>query len=158
MKLKIVACAALTLAACATVSTTPTMTGEPYGAPITLKTVTPVSKILAQPAQYVGKDVLIEGEVVAVCEKKGCWMDLKTDADGVMQVKVEDDVIIFPVSARGRKALVQGVVEEMKQTPEQVKAAAAHRAEEQGEKFDSTQVFKPATTYRIMGKGALIRD
>jgi Domain of unknown function (DUF4920) len=104
-----------------------------------------------------GKRVLIEGEVVAVCEKKGCWMDL--DANGAeIQVKVPDDEIIFPFSARGRTALVEGTVEELKLTSEQAFAAAAHRAEEQGEPFDSTANYPPGTSYRIAGSGALIRD
>ena len=143
----------LLLAAC---GASPQFEGEPYGEPLTLSEVTKVSDILASPQEYVGKRVLIEGEVKEVCEKKGCWMDIV--ADGVeIQVKVEDDVIVFPVSARGKTALVEGIVEEMQLTSEQVFAAEAHRAEEQGEPFDSTQVFAPATRYRVKGTGALIR-
>ena len=137
-------------------SAAPAFEGEPYGEPLTLTEVTDVSKILASPAEFVGERVLIEGTVEAVCEKKGCWMDLIAD-DERIQVKVEDDVIVFPVSAKGKTALVEGVVEELDFTAEEAFAAAAHRAEEQGEPFDSTATYPATTSYRIQGEGALIR-
>jgi hypothetical protein len=155
MKLRTAAVAVLVLAAC---QSAPRFEGEPYGEPLTLTEVTEVSEILATPAEYVGKRVLVEGEVVAVCEQKGCWMDLETSDDAEIQIKVPDDVIVFPVSARGKTALVEGIVEERQLTSEQAFAAAAHRAEEQGEAFDSTAVFAATTVYRIQGSGALIRD
>ena len=148
--------AAITLSACANAPEKPVFEGDPYGDKLTLTDLTPVSAILETPADYVGKKVLVQGEVVEVCEKKGCWMDLKTGEEEI-QVKVEDDVIIFPVSAKGKTALVEGVVEERDMTAEQVFAAEAHRAEEQKQPFDSTQVFQPRKSYRIMGTGALIR-
>jgi hypothetical protein len=155
MKLTTVVLVAVTVASC---GTAPAFEGEPYGAPLTLTEITDVSTILATPDKYVGERVLIEGEVTAVCEMKGCWMDIETADDARIQVKVEDDVIVFPVSARGKTALVEGIVEAMERTSEQAFAAAAHRAEEQGEAFDSTAVFAPETVYRIQGSGALIRD
>jgi hypothetical protein len=136
---------------------TPRFEGEPYGEPLTLTQITPMSDILAEPRSYVGKRVLVEGTVVAVCEQKGCWMDLESGADQI-QVKVEDDVIVFPVSARGSTALVEGIVEERELTSEQAFAAAAHRAEEMREPFDSTAVYPATTVYRIQGTGALIRS
>jgi len=155
MKLFATALAVLVVTSC---NTHPKFEGEPYGEPLTLKEVTEVSDILAAPQAYVGKRVLIEGVVKEVCEKKGCWMDIAAPNDAEIQVKVADDVIVFPMSARGKTALVEGVVEELQLTSEQVFAAEAHRAEEQGEAFDSTRVFEPATTYRVQGTGALIRD
>lgn len=135
----------------------PPFQGDPYGEPLTLTEATPVSTILADPEAWVGQRVLIRGEVREVCEKKGCWMDI-AHPDGLIQVKVTDDVIVFPVSARGRAAVVEGTVEALALTAEEAFAAAAHRAEEQGEPFDSTAVFQPTTTYRIQGLGAVIMD
>jgi hypothetical protein len=145
------------LAACTnTTPRQPVFEGEQYGEALTMTDVTPISAILAAPAEYVGERVLVEGEVAAVCDKKGCWMDIVADGAEI-QVKVEDDVIVFPVSARGSTALVEGIVEELPMTAEQAFAAAAHRAEEQGESFDSTAVYPATTVYRIKGSGALIR-
>ena len=133
------------------------MAGDVYGEPLTLSTVTSVGTILQTPEEWVGKRVLIEGRVTEVCEKKGCWMDI-AHPEGLIQVKVADDVIVVPLSARGKSALVEGTVEALEQTAEQAFAAAAHRAEEQGEPFDSTAVFAPTTVYRIQGIGAVITE
>ena len=134
--------------------------GTPYGEPLTLSEVTHVSTILDNPEQYVGERVLVEGMVVAVCEMKGCWMDIASDrAYEKIQVKVDDGVIVFPVSARGRQALVEGVVEILELTEEQAIAQAQHRAEELGEEFDPSSVPSgPQTTYRIRGLGAVVAD
>jgi hypothetical protein len=154
MKLVTVVLLACVAAGCG--SSAPVVEGEQYGEPLTLTRVTPVSAILAAPAEYLGERVLVEGTVVDVCSNKGCWMDIETEGAEI-QVKVEDDVIVFPMSAKGRTALVEGVVEQRDLTREQAFAAAAHRAEEQGLPFDSAAVYPAATVYRIRGIGALIR-
>jgi hypothetical protein len=148
----------LLLAACgAAPQPTPVFEGEPYGESLTLTTLTPIPEIVAAPEQYVGERVLIEGLIVDVCDNQGCWMDIES-GDAQIQVKVDDGVIVFPMSAKGRTALVEGLVEQRDLTSEQAFAAAAHRAEERGEAFDSTAVYAATTIYRIRGLGALIRD
>ena len=134
-------------------------TGTTYGEPITLTSVTPVSAILDDPAAYVGQRVLVQGMVVAVCEEKGCWMDIASDQDfEKVQIKVDDGVIVFPLSAKGRQALVEGVVEELQLTEEQAIAEAQRKAEEHGETFDPSTIQGPQTIFRIRGSGAVIAD
>jgi hypothetical protein len=157
MLLRTAAVLALFLVACQSAAPAPSFEGEPYGESLTLTTVTPVGDIVADPDRYTGERVLVEGTVVDVCDDQGCWMDIEAD-DARIQVKVDDGVIVFPTSAKGRKALVEGVVERRDLTSEQAFAAAAHRAEEQGEAFDSTAVYPATTIHRIRGIGALIRD
>ena len=139
------------------VDATPTLEGDRYGAAITLDRITPVAHILAAPASYLGQTVLVEGRVGEVCEHSGCWMDVVAD-DGVdIRVKVEDGVIVFPLSARGRTALVEGKVEALELTPAETFARAANRARAAGEPFDSSATYPASTVYRIRGTGALIR-
>ncbi|MDT8342655.1 MAG: DUF4920 domain-containing protein [Longimicrobiales bacterium] len=135
-------------------------TGTPYGEPLTLSDVTPVSAILEAPEAYLGERVLVEGMVVAVCESRGCWMDIAGDRDfEKIQVKVEDGVIVFPLSARGKTARVEGVVEELRLTYEEALEEARHQAEEHGTEFDPTSVPEgPQTRYRIRGIGAVVAD
>ena len=134
-------------------------TGTTYGEPITLTSVTPISAILDDPAAYIGQRVLVQGMVVAVCEEKGCWMDIASDREfEKVQIKVDDGVIVFPLSARGKQALVEGVVEELQLTEEQAIAEGKRKAEEHGETFDPASVQGPQTIFRIRGSGAVIAD
>ncbi|MGD8320593.1 MAG: DUF4920 domain-containing protein [Gemmatimonadota bacterium] len=133
--------------------------GTVYGEAITLTEVTPVSTILDDPDAWVGRRVLVQGMVVAVCEMKGCWMDIASDRDyEKIQIKVDDGVIVFPLSAKGKSALVEGVVERLDLTADQALEEAKRKAEEHGETFDPSSVTGPQTIYRIRGHGAVIAD
>ncbi|MGE5664544.1 MAG: DUF4920 domain-containing protein [Deltaproteobacteria bacterium] len=98
--------------------------GTLYGGGVTVERASSISDILAEPGSYVGKTVKVTGKVVDVCAHRGCWMDLAGEASGqAIRVKVEDGVIVFPASARGRQATVQGAVEMMTPCPEEAAAA-----------------------------------
>lgn len=130
---------------------------EALGDPITLTEVTPVSAILDAPEEFLGERVLVEGTVVEVCEMRGCWMDIASDREyEKIQIKVDDGVIVFPLTARGKKALVEGTVELLEMTYEEALEDARHKAEEHGTEFDPSTVTGPVTVYRIRGLGAVI--
>lgn len=128
------------------------------GAPLTIDTVTKVSEINKDPDQYLGKNVLIEGLVINVCAKRGCWMDLASDLPfEKIQVKVVDGEIVFPMEAKGRIARVEGTVDKVQLSQDQAIRMGKHKAEEQGIPFDPASVTGPETFYRIKGLGAVIK-
>jgi hypothetical protein len=128
-----------------------------YGEEITLQDTTLVSHILADPDAYLGQKVLVTATVVDVCSMRGCWLELASEEEfGKIRVKVDDGVIVFPMSARGRRAVVEGVVEKVTLTEEEVLEREKHHAEENGLEFDPSTVTGPETTYQIRGLGALI--
>lgn len=132
--------------------------GNKYGKEITLKEKTKISAILANPQKFVGKNVLVEGTVVAVCEKRGCWIELASDEKfQKIKIKVKDGEIVFPLEESGKTALVEGTVYEIKMTKEQALEQAKHEAEEHGTKFDPASVKGPSTIYQIKGLGAVIK-
>jgi len=132
--------------------------GNKYGKEITLKEKTKISAILANPQKFVGKNVLVEGTVVAVCEKRGCWIELASDEKfQKIKIKVKDGEIIFPMEESGKTALVEGTVYEIKMTKEQALEQAKNEAEEHGTKFDPASVKGPSTIYQIKGLGAVIK-
>jgi hypothetical protein len=96
--------------------------------------------------------------VVDVCDHMGCWMDIVTDDDRTIRVKVDDGVIVFPQNATGQRVRVEGVVEKIERTEAEAIEAARHRAEERGLEFDPTTVTGPETIYRIKATGALIAE
>ena len=132
---------------------------ETYGGKFTLSDVTEISEILATPEEFVGKKVLVQGMVVDVCAKRGCWMYLASDKPfEKIQIKVLDGVIVFPMSARGKNALVEGEVEALKYSKEDAITWLQHTAEEKGESFDPANVTSGMTVYRIKALGAEIGD
>jgi hypothetical protein len=167
MRAALIAAALLPLVACGPspepaddmASGPPTLAGTSYGEAITLETLTPVSAILDDPDAWVGQRVLVQGMVVAVCDVKGCWMDVAADRESEkIRIKVDDGVIVFPLSARGQTALVEGIVEKVELTYAQALEQARHEAEEHGEAFDSSSVTGPQTLFQIRGLGAIIAD
>lgn len=132
--------------------------GKKYGKDITLKEKTKVSDILANPEKYVGKKVLIEGPVVDVCDKRGCWIDVGSDKQfEKIKVKVKDGEIVFPMEEKGKDAVVEGEVYKISLTKEQALERAKEEAKEHGTKFDPSSVTGPVTFYQIKGIGAEIK-
>ena len=128
------------------------------GQPLTLDTVTKVSEINKNPEQYVGKPVLVEGLVISVCAKRGCWMDIASDVPfEKIQIKVVDGEIVFPLEAKGKTARVEGIVDEIQLSKDQAIRMGKHRAEEQGTDFDPASITGPVTFYRVKGLGAVIK-
>jgi len=130
-----------------------------FGSEISLEEKTNISDILNSPEDYLDQKVLVEGEVLDVCQKMGCWMELKSDVEGEkIKVKVKDGDIIFPVEAKGQTALVEGTVYKIELTQEEAAEYLEHVAEEQNQEFDSSTVTGPMTIYQIKGLGAEIYD
>jgi hypothetical protein len=133
--------------------------GTVYGERPTLSDTTLVSAILTDPEAYLDQRVLVAGTVVEVCEKRGCWLQLAGDQEfQTLRVKVEDGVIIFPMTARGHAAVVEGVVEKIVLSADEAREQARTHASEQGLPFDSTATFEPTTTYQLRGIGAIIAE
>ena len=134
--------------------------GESYGNGVSLTETTSIREILARPDDFVGKTVRIEGPVLDVCPMKGCWMELgaaQGDGTASLRVKVDDGVITFPVTAKGKLAVAEGKVEALPMSREQYVGWLAHLAEERGETFDPASVGEgPFCILQIHGTGAKI--
>lgn len=131
---------------------------EKFGKEISLTEKTNISKILSAPEDYVGKTVLVQGEILEVCAMAGCWMELKSDAENQkIKIKVKDGDIVFPVEAKGKSALVEGTVYKIKLTKEEAIEYYEHVAAEQGTEFDKSSVTGSVTLFQIKGIGAEIK-
>jgi hypothetical protein len=129
-----------------------------YGKKITLKEPTKISDILANPEQYADKRVLVEGSVVDVCKNRGCWIRLSSDKEfESIRFKVDDGVIVFPMSAKGKTALAEGIVSVKTYSKEELIEQGEHHAKEEGKTFDPATVTGPKTVVQIKGEGAVIK-
>ena len=150
----------LTIACVLALTASLAFAGNPknYGKTLTLKEVTRVSEILANPEKFNGKRVRVQGAVVDVCSKRGCWIRLASDKEYESIVfKVEDGVIVFPMDAKGKTAVAEGVISAKTYTVEQLIEQGKHQAEETGKPFDPSTVKGPKAVVRIMGEGASIQ-
>ena len=127
------------------------------GAPLALKSPTPIPDLNAKPSDYVGKTVQVKGKVTEVCQMMGCWMMIvDPDTKASVRIKVKDGEIVFPKDAPGKVAVAEGKFTKIELTKEQAIAQAQHEAEENSKPFDPASVKGPATIYQIAGTGAVI--
>lgn len=132
--------------------------GEKFGAGVTLAEATPAAKILANPDEYVGKRVRVDGEIQEVCKMAGCWFNMKADDGKTIKFKVQDGVMTFRQDGVGKRVVAEGVIRKMVLDMEKTIKVAEHEALEQGKPFDRASVKEPMTIVRIEGLGAVVQD
>lgn len=138
----------LVLAAC---STEPVATPEPaapkaaapsappsdaYGDPLSPAAERVVlAELVKTPARWADKTVHVEGKVTAVCQNRGCWMEIGDEA-GTAHVKLGGHKFFVPRSASGRTARVEARVQ-----PAVDKGHCEAEAEEQTGKVAKVELF-----------------
>lgn len=114
---------ALALAACegspeARLGAPPAVESEPAGsertfgtAPDESRPITALSSILAEPERFRDQVVRTEGEIAQVCQRMGCWMELREDANGpAVRVPMAGHSFFLPRDVSGRRAMLEGRV------------------------------------------------
>jgi hypothetical protein len=135
-----------------------TPAGDMYGEALVPTEPVSIAAIHEDPESFEGKTVRVEGTVTEVCPMRGCWVELAGVEDGsTIRVKVDDGVIVFPLSAKGKSARVEGTVEKITMTEDEARSWFRHEAAELGRTFDPESVTGPQTIWRIKGRGAEIR-
>ncbi len=70
-----------------------------------------LTKLLADPTEFDGKTVALEGKVRKACEKKGCWMELAGSEKGPgVRVTFKNYGFFVPTTSAGSTAKVEGVI------------------------------------------------
>jgi cytochrome c-type biogenesis protein CcmE len=139
-------------------TTEPALEGTVYGEGVTATLVVAPADLVARIEEFEGKRVRVEGLVTDVCAKRGCWFKLAGDENSAQTVtiKVTDGVIVFPMEAKGKRAVAEGEFTVIEMTMEQTLAYKKHHAEEHKEEFDPSTVTEPLTYYQINATGAVI--
>lgn len=122
-----------------------------FGAPLTLKKSLPLTQAITQFKANPEGPLLVEATVDKVCQKKGCWMALKsTDSD--VRVTFKDYGFFVPMSLIGKTVLVEGLISEKKLSLKETK----HLVEDEG--GDPKSVTKPRTEYQMVALGVAVKD
>ena len=145
---------ALTTAAFAQESIAPAKVGVKYGKAITDKNAISVQKLestLKTKKQFSGK---IEGEVVGVCKKKGCFLTLKREGqvDPIM-VRFTDYGYFVPANLVGKTVVVEGKAKVKELSVKQLQ----HNAEDAGKSAaEIAKISQPKTDINIVADGVLV--
>ena len=123
------------------------------GAPIA--EVVDLEDVFANPKDYVGKTVRVEGYIVRSCQKQGCWAELgaKKDAKETVRVTMKDHQFFIPLKSAGFKAVTEGVFGIKTLSKEQVK----HLVEDDGAKFDKINEDGTVTVMSLVATGIVLK-
>lgn len=106
--------------------------------------IVPIEQLVADPKAWDGKDVVTEGVIKEVCQKKGCWHTIATADPAVsVMVKDKDYKIFLPKEAGGKKVHVKGTFA----VAELSEAEARHYAEDA--RKDPTTIVGSQKTFAI---------
>lgn len=67
-----------------------------------------LSAVINDPEAYTGQVVRTEGEISAVCQAMGCWMELRDEQARAVRVPMAGHSFFVPRDVSGRRALVEG--------------------------------------------------
>ena len=128
-----------------------------YGEPLSDAKPIRIAELTANPEAFVDQDVKVVGLAEDICPKKGCWVDIvEKQSVEKIRLKVEDDVIVFPVEAKGSEIVAEGTLRRIDLTPKKAVEWRKHEAEERGETYTAPENPKPLTIYQIEGHGAVV--
>jgi Domain of unknown function (DUF4920) len=102
------------------------------------------------------ENIKVTGTVNAVCQAKGCWMNIASEkGETPMLVKFKDYAFFMPKDLAGKKVVMQGYA--FKEVTDI--ATLRHFAEDEGKsKEDIAKINKPKEEYKFMASGVLILD
>ena len=90
-----------------------------YGEAFTVKETVAASALLANPAGFDGKKIIVEGRVADVCSKMGCWMVVAHE-DQTMRVRMKDHAFFVDKQGKGDDCRIEGTVVALKVDPKTV--------------------------------------
>lgn len=72
--------------------------------------VTDLNSLLSAPETYAGKLVKTEGQISAVCQARGCWMELRSEGNTPLRVPMAGHSFLVPRDSAGKRAVVEGKI------------------------------------------------
>ncbi len=127
---------------------------QKFGADITEEGAVSASELLALMKGKDSLSVKLKGTIEDVCQKKGCWMDVKLDEDNSVFVRFKDYEFFVPKDAAGNEVIMEGYafldtisVEELR-----------HYAKDAGEPDSVIQaITEPEIKYNFMANGVIVK-
>ena len=126
-----------------------------YGDLINTSDIINISEVKNSISQNGKITTKIQGEILATCAKKGCWMKLKTDEDTLM-VRFKDYGFFVPKEGvEGRNAIIQGEAYYDTLTVELLQ----HYAEDAGKSEEEIlSITEPEYNFLFEASGVIIQE
>jgi hypothetical protein len=102
-----------------------------------------------------GANIKLKGEIVEVCQNKGCWMTVATGANQTIRITFKDYGFFVPKDVAGKTTTFEG---ELKLETVDV-ATLRHYAEDAGKsKEEIAAITEPETNYTFVAVGVEIQE
>jgi hypothetical protein len=96
----------------------------------------------------------VQGEVLGVCKKKGCWMDIDLGNGKNMTVRFKDYGFFVPMNSESRTAIMSGVAKVDTQSVEWLR----HKAFDAGKSQDEIDaITEPVVKVTFMADGVIMQ-
>ncbi len=104
---------------------TDTYAGQSFGVGVKKGATITTADISKKLGKSNKKDMKVTGEVVTVCQKKGCFMTLAMPNGETMFVNFKDYAFFMPKDLAGKKVVIDGFAEKKETSVEDLKHFAA---------------------------------
>jgi hypothetical protein len=131
-------------------SSTAVATETFFGAKITADDAKPIAELKTLMGDQKELVVKLEAPVDAVCQKKGCWMDLKSAEGETMRVTFKDYSFFVPKDAAGKTAIVEGIAKVEETSVADLKEYAKDAGKTQ-EEIDAIKTPKQELVFEASG-------
>ena len=116
-----------------------------------------MTELLAQMETQDTVEAQLKANVEAVCQTKGCWMNLVDDSagDAAIFVKFKDYGFFMPKDIAGEVVVVRGIAYKEVTSVEELK----HYAEDEGKSQEEIDaITEPEFSYAFIADGVLLKE
>ena len=82
--------------------------GQTFGGEVTMEKAVSLAEVYANPDEFEGKEIRIDGKITQVCQHKGCWLKL-SDGNKELIVRFKDYGFFVPKDVAALKITIQGI-------------------------------------------------
>lgn len=98
--------------------------------------------------------IKLTGVIDEICQKKGCWMNLKTSEGEAMRVSFKDYAFFMPMDAAGKTVFIEGYAYKDTTSVEELK----HYASDAGQtKEEIAKITNPEISLSFEASGVVIK-
>ncbi len=113
----------------------------------------PSTELLAYLGDEQEMDVKVSGTINEVCQKKGCWMNVKLDDESTMHVSYDYEFLL-PLNSSGQEMIMQGTVFYDTIPVDHLR----HLAEDAGKSEEEiNEITEPKATLAYLATGVMIK-